>query len=107
MIPKEISARLRKGDTMCKRFDDWSQEIKNFCDKNGYSIEKAKSLSQCWGKDDLFLQYFDPDSESVRKGLGLLDETPMPLVLYIKRLLMADFYLSRQNTLKNILRSFL
>ena len=40
MIPKEISARLRKGDTMCKRFDDWSQEIKNFCDKNGYSIEK-------------------------------------------------------------------
>lgn len=86
MIPKEISARLRKGDTMCKRFDDWSQEIKNFCDKNGYSFEKAKSLSQCWGKDDLFLQYCDPDSESVRKGLGLLDETPMPLVLYIKRL---------------------
>ena len=27
MIPKEISARLRKGDTMCKRFDDWLKEI--------------------------------------------------------------------------------
>lgn len=70
---------------MCKRFDEWSQEIKAFCESNGYSFEKAKKLSKCWGKDDLFLQYFDPNSESVKKGLGLLDETPMPLVLYIRK----------------------
>lgn len=107
MIPKEISARLRKGDTMCKRFDDWSQEIKNFCDKNGYSFEKAKSLSQCWGKDDLFLQYFDPDSESVRKGWDCLTKHLCLLFFISRDCLMADFYLSRQNTLKNILRNFL
>ena len=81
---------------MCKRFDDWSQEIKEFCDSNGYSFEKAKKLSKCWGKDDLFLQYFDPNSECVKKGLGLLDETPMPLVLYIKK--MPDGSLSFKQT---------
>ncbi len=34
-----------------------------------------------FGKDFLFLQYHDPD-----KGKdGLLDETPMPLVLYVRK----------------------
>lgn len=70
---------------MCKRFDDWSQEIKAFCESNGYSFEKASKLSKCWGKNDLILQYFDPECESVKKGLGLLDETPMPIVLMIQR----------------------
>ena len=68
---------------MCKRFDDWSREIKEYCENNGLSFEKATKLSKCWGKDDLILQYFDPDSEVVKKGLGLLDETPMPVVLAI------------------------
>ncbi|MGN0468456.1 MAG: hypothetical protein ACI4GY_07020 [Acutalibacteraceae bacterium] len=64
---------------MCKRFDDWSKEIENFCNTNGFDFEKAKKLSKCWGKNDLILQYYDPE-----KGkLGLLDETPMPVVLWI------------------------
>lgn len=68
---------------MCKLFDDWSNEIKKFCQDNGFSFEKASKLSKCWGKDDLILQYFDPECDAVKKGLGLLDETPMPIVLSI------------------------
>ena len=66
---------------MCKLFDDWSVEIQNYCLSNGFSFDKAKKMSQCWGKDDLILQFHDP-----KKGKkGLLDETPMPVVLWIKR----------------------
>ncbi len=66
---------------MCKLFDDWSSHIIEYCNDNDYSFEKAKKLSQCWGKDFVALQYYDPE-----KGKsGLLDETPMPLVLVIKK----------------------
>lgn len=70
---------------MCKRFDEWSNEIKKFCETNGFSFEKASKLSKCWGKNDLVLQYYDPESEAAKKGLGLLDETPMPVVLLIEK----------------------
>lgn len=66
---------------MCKLFDEWSKDIKKFCDENNLSFEKAKKLSQCWGKNDLILQYYDKE----RGKNGLLDETPMPVVLWIKR----------------------
>ena len=66
---------------MCKLFDDWTPQIKGYCDENGLDFEKAKQLSQSWGRDILVLQYHDP-----KKGKrGLLDETPMPLVLLIRR----------------------
>lgn len=66
---------------MCRLFDEWSDEIKKFCDDNDLSFDSAKKLSQSWGKDDLVLQYYDKE-----KGKnGLLDETPMPVVLWIKR----------------------
>lgn len=64
---------------MCELFVEWSDDIKKFCSENGYSFDKASKLSKCWGKDDLILQYHDPE-----KGkLGLRDETPMPVVLAI------------------------
>ena len=66
---------------MCKLFDEWYNEIQEYCKNNRLSFEKAKRLSKCWGKDHLALQYHDPE-----KGkMGLLDETPMPVVLWIKR----------------------
>lgn len=66
---------------MCKLFIEWSGEIQKYCESNGLSFEKASKLSKCWGKDDLILQYHDPE-----KGkMGLLDETPMPVVLAIYR----------------------
>ena len=66
---------------MCKLFDDWSKQIKEYCDDNEFDFEKAKKLSQSWGKDVLVLQFHDP-----KKGMkGLLDETPAPLVLLIRK----------------------
>ncbi len=65
---------------MCRLFDDWSEEIKKYCEDNGFSFEKAKKLSKCWGKNDLVLQYYDSENSS---GLGLLDETPLPIILVI------------------------
>ena len=70
---------------MCKLFDEWSPQIERYCDENNLSFEKAKAMSKCWGKNDIVLQYFDPNLESVKKGLGLLDETPMPAVLWITK----------------------
>lgn len=64
---------------VCKLFEEWSDDIRRFCERHNYSFEKASKLSKCWGKDDLILQYHDPE-----KGkMGLLDETPMPVVLAI------------------------
>lgn len=66
---------------MCKLFEDWSNEIRTYCNSNNLSFDKAKNLSQCWGSNFLALQYHDP-----QKGKdGLLDETPMPLVLLITK----------------------
>ncbi|MCM1023264.1 MAG: hypothetical protein NC395_04315 [Prevotella sp.] len=66
---------------MCKLFDEWSPQIEKFCNENGFDFEKAKKLSKSWGKDNLALQHYDPE-----KGkMGLRDETPMPLVLRIKK----------------------
>lgn len=66
---------------MCKLFEDWSAQIKQYCAENNFSYEKARALSQCWGSNFLALQFFD----SSKGDKGLLDETPMPLVLMIKK----------------------
>ncbi len=66
---------------MCKLFDDWSTDIRDFCKKNDFSFEKAMQLSQNWGKDFLTLAYHDPEKGS----MGLLDDTPMPVVLLISK----------------------
>lgn len=66
---------------MCKLFDNWSDDIKKYCQSHDLNFDKAKQLSQCWGSNFLALQYHDP-----KKGkMGLLDETPMPLVLLISK----------------------
>lgn len=66
---------------MCKLFEEWSNEIKSYCQKNNLDFDKAKKLSQCWNKDTLILQFYD-ESKGVN---GLLDETPMPIVLIIEK----------------------
>ena len=67
---------------MCKLFEEWSPQIEEYCRKNELSFEKAKTMSQCWGNNDLILQYYDKTKSS---RLGLLDETPMPIVLCITK----------------------
>ena len=62
---------------MCMLFDKYEKEIRSYCDTNHLSFERARKLSQCWGKNDLWLQYHDPE-----KGKeGLKNETPAPVVL--------------------------
>lgn len=67
---------------MCKLFNLWENEIRDYCIKNNLDFEKAKKMPKSWGKDDIALQYVD-DNEG---ELGLLDETPAPVVLWIKRI---------------------
>lgn len=66
---------------MCKFFDDWSTDIKDYCQNNNLDFEKAKKLSRCWGNNFLVLQYHDKNKQTK----GLLDETPMPIVLVIEK----------------------
>lgn len=70
---------------MCKRFEEWKDEIKEYCENNNLSYEKAAKMVQSSNKTMLLLQYFDDSAECVRKGVGLLDETPMPAVLWIMK----------------------
>lgn len=62
---------------MCMLFNRYEKEIETYCRLNNLSFEKAKELSQCWGRNDLWLQYYDP----LKGKEGLRDETPAPIVL--------------------------
>ena len=66
---------------MCARFDEWKSEIEEFCASNGLDFKKTANLVQSSNQDMLVLQHYDPE-----KGKrGLLDETPMPVVLWAFR----------------------
>ena len=64
---------------MCEIFEKHKLEIEKYCENNNLSFEKACQMGQCYGKNDLWLQYVD--KEKGKKGL--LDETPAPVVLRI------------------------
>ena len=66
---------------MCKLFDEWTPQIKDYCAYNNLSFEKAASMSQCWSKDDVILQYYD----KTNGRRDLLNDVPMPIVLKIER----------------------
>ncbi|MCD8383273.1 MAG: hypothetical protein LUC30_10275 [Clostridiales bacterium] len=67
---------------MCDRFEEWEGSITEYCAQNGLSFEKAKHMVKASNKDSLVLLYYGPELES---GDGLLDETPLPDVLWVKR----------------------
>ena len=64
---------------MCARFEEWKTGIKDYCEKNGLSYEKAEAMVKSSNENTLLLQYYDPESGKN----GLLDERPMPAVLWI------------------------
>ena len=64
---------------MCKLFNAYKDQIKDYCIENNIDFEKVKKLPQCWGKNDIWLQYYDP----IKGTKGLNDETPAPIVLKI------------------------
>lgn len=66
---------------MCKFFDEWRNEIKDYCRQQGLNFYTAEKLSQSWNKNTVALSYRDPSKGSN----GLLDDTPCPLVLLIRR----------------------
>ncbi len=68
---------------MCKLFDEWSPQIKSYCERNNFDFEKVQRLSKCWGKDDIIFQYYDKNNSN--SGKGLLDETPLPIVLKVRK----------------------
>lgn len=70
---------------MCMEYSQYADKIKNYCDNNGLDfskIKKKKKMIKGCGEDDIIFQYHDPE-----KGkMGLLDETPAPVVLKIIRM---------------------
>ena len=64
---------------MCKLFNQWENEIKDYCNKNNLDFEKVKTSPKCWGKNDIWIQH--TTGEKGQKGL--LDETPAPIILMI------------------------
>ena len=69
---------------MFMQFNKYADEIKNYCESNKLDFSKLKKMVKGCGLDDIIIQYHDP-----AKGAdGLRDETPMPVVLWIRK--MAD-----------------
>lgn len=66
---------------MCKLFDDWKNEIKAYCDDNGFDFEIARNLNQSWNSNTVVLYHCAPAEGTD----GLLDDTPSPMVLLIRR----------------------
>ena len=66
---------------MCKRFEEWRSDIQKYCAENGLSFSKAEKMVKGSNENMLVLQYHDPNI----KTNGLLDETPMPAVLWVTR----------------------
>ncbi len=64
---------------MCKLFSQFEDEIKAYCAANNLDFETLRLLPQCWGKNDIWIQFYDRE-----KGKnGLKDEAPAPVVLKI------------------------
>ncbi len=67
---------------MCMEYSKYADKIKTYCDNNGLDFSKIKKMIKGCGADDIIFQYHDPE-----KGkMGLLDETPAPVVLKISRI---------------------
>lgn len=66
---------------MCKLFEEWKDEIKAYMLKNNLNFEATKKLSQGWNSNTLALSFCDSSLGSN----GLLNDTPSPLVLLIRR----------------------
>ncbi len=64
---------------MCKLFEDWSEQIKEYCELNGLDFTKASRMEKSWNKNSILLGYHD----KTKGTQGLLDDTPMPVVLAV------------------------
>ena len=51
---------------MCRLFDEWKTEIKNYCEQNGLSFEAAQKMSQAWNKTSVVL--YHPEKNVAHDG---------------------------------------
>lgn len=65
---------------MCLEYRKYVDRIKNYCESNHLNYSKLSSTIKGCGDNDIIFQHYDEE-----KGkLGLLDETPMPIVLIMR-----------------------
>lgn len=67
---------------MCKIFDENEAAIREYCEKNGLSFERAKYSPCSFNKTEVHIQHFD-EERGKRQLAGLIPETPMPVTLKI------------------------
>lgn len=66
---------------MCMKVNDYQSDLKQYCEKNNLSYLKLASSIKGCGSNDVLFQI--PVNGSTNKGL--LDETPMPTVLIMRK----------------------
>jgi hypothetical protein len=64
------------------KYQDYKDEIKEYCLLNKLDFEKINSYPKCWNSEFIAVQYSDGDYTNTG---GLLNDTPMPLVLLINK----------------------
>jgi hypothetical protein len=63
-------------------FDDNETVIREYCEKNGLSFEKAKYSPCSFNQTEVHIQHVDEKIGRLQLQ-GLLDETPAPVILKI------------------------
>jgi len=66
---------------MCKLFEEWSEEIKEYCAKHNLNFDILKSMLISWNNTTVMFSYCVPsDSDD-----GLYDDTPSPVILIVQK----------------------
>lgn len=65
---------------MCLEYRKYKESIKKYCENNNLDYTKLSATIKGCGDNDIIFQHYDEE-----KGkMGLLDETPMPIVLIMR-----------------------
>ncbi|MDR0983864.1 MAG: hypothetical protein LBL93_02490 [Ruminococcus sp.] len=69
---------------MYMKFEDYKDEIKQFCVANGLNFDKLKNMILSKNSVSMSFSYYDNIPDTEKKGLN--DETPLPVVLWLKKI---------------------
>ena len=61
-------------------FEEWKNEIKEYCENYSLDFDKVCRLGKCYSSDTLYLQHIDKNAGKI----GLLDETSAPVALIVR-----------------------